>query len=98
MEIKHTAMAGTLESSDITVVIEPNPENEIDIKLESSVEKQFGNQIKKVITDTLREVNIQSAIVRANDKGALDCVVKARVQTAILRAIGETSFKWEVEN
>ncbi|MFB9760292.1 citrate lyase acyl carrier protein [Ectobacillus funiculus] len=98
MEIKHTAMAGTLESSDITVEIKPNPENEIGIILESSVEKQFGNQIKKVITDTLKEMNIQSAIVRANDKGALDCVVKARVQAAILRAIDETHFKWEVEN
>ncbi|GAA3314224.1 hypothetical protein GCM10020331_006270 [Ectobacillus funiculus] len=42
-------------------------------------------------------MNIQSAIVRANDKGALDCVVKARVQAAILRAIDETHFKWEVE-
>ncbi|GAA3314227.1 hypothetical protein GCM10020331_006280 [Ectobacillus funiculus] len=39
MEIKHTAMAGTLESSDITVEIKPNPENEIGIILESSVEK-----------------------------------------------------------
>jgi citrate lyase subunit gamma (acyl carrier protein) len=98
MEIKHTVMAGTLESSDITVVIEPNPANEIDIKLESSVKKQFGYQIKKVIIDTLKEMNIQSAIVHANDKGALDCVVKARVQAAILRATEENHFQWEVEN
>ena len=79
MEIKNTAMAGTLESSDITVVIEPNPENEIEIELKSSVEKQFGDQIKKVINDTLKEMNIECAIVRVNDKGALDCVIKARV-------------------
>jgi citrate lyase subunit gamma (acyl carrier protein) len=98
MEIKHTAMAGTLESSDITVAIEPNPEKEIDIKLESSVEKQFGYQIKKVIMDTLKEMNIQSAIVHANDKGALDCVVKARVQTAVLRAAMENHFQWGAEN
>ena len=36
MEIKKTAMAGTLESSDVQVTIEPS-ENGIEILLESSV-------------------------------------------------------------
>ncbi len=94
MEIRNTAMAGTLESSDITIVIEPNPKKEISIKLTSSVEKQFGEQIKKVIIDTLNELKIESAIVCANDKGALDCVIKARVETAALRAAEETNFNW----
>ncbi|WP_459477487.1 citrate lyase acyl carrier protein [Clostridium saccharoperbutylacetonicum] len=94
MEIKNTAMAGTLESSDITIVIEPNSDKVISINLKSSVEKQFGEQIKKVIEVTLKELNIESATVTANDKGALDCVIKARVQTAALRAAEETSFNW----
>ncbi|NRT76055.1 MULTISPECIES: citrate lyase acyl carrier protein [Clostridium] len=94
MEIKNTAMAGTLESSDITIVIEPNPEKEVSIKLQSSVEKQFGEQIKKVIIDTLKELKVDSAIIKANDKGALDCVIRSRVQTAALRAAEETNFKW----
>lgn len=97
MEIKKTAIAGTVESSDITVVIEPNPDNEVAIKFKSSVEKQFGDQIKKVIMDTLSELNVKSAMVRVNDKGALDCVIKARVQTAVLRAAEETCFNWEVQ-
>ena len=94
MEIKKTAMAGTLESSDITIVIEPNQEKKVSIGLVSSVEKQFGDQIKKVILDTLKELNVESAIVRVNDKGALDCVIKARVETAVLRAAEETHFNW----
>ncbi|AGF57501.1 citrate lyase acyl carrier protein [Clostridium saccharoperbutylacetonicum] len=98
MEIKNTAMAGTLESSDITIVIEPNSDKVISINLKSSVEKQFGEQIKKVIEGTLKELNIESAIVTANDKGALDCVIKARVQTAALRAAEQTNFKWGGEN
>lgn len=98
MEIRNTAMAGTLESSDITIVIEPNPEKEISIKLKSSVEKQFGEQIKKVIMDTLNELKIESAIVSANDKGALDCVIKARVQTAVLRVAEGNHFNWGGEN
>lgn len=97
MEIKKTAIAGTLESSDITIAIEPNPNNEIAIKFKSSVEKQFGDQIKKVIMDTLEELDVKSAIVRVNDKGALDCVIKARVQTVVLRAAEDKKFNWEVE-
>lgn len=98
MEIKNTAMAGTLESSDTTIVVEPNPDKEISIILKSSVEKQFGDQIKKVVTDTLREMKVESAIVRVNDKGALDCVIKARVQAAVLRAAEETHFNWGGED
>lgn len=94
MEIKKTAMAGTLESSDITIVVEPNPDKEIFIKLKSSVEKQFGDVIKKVILDTLSELKVESAIVRVNDKGALDCVIKSRVQAAVLRAAEEDHFNW----
>jgi citrate lyase subunit gamma (acyl carrier protein) len=98
MKIENTAIAGTLESSDITVVVEPNPDNEVIIELKSSVGKQFGDQIKKVIISTLSSLNVESAIVRVNDKGALDCVIKARVETAVLRATGKTEFNWEVEN
>ncbi|MFT8349442.1 citrate lyase acyl carrier protein [Clostridium saccharoperbutylacetonicum] len=94
MEIKKVAMAGTLESSDIAVVIEPNQEKNIIIKLKSSVEKQYGDQIKKVILDTLKELKVESATVKADDKGALDCVIKARVETAVLRAAEETHFNW----
>ena len=94
MEIKKTAMVGTMESSDITVVVEPNPDKEICIKLKSSVEKQFGDQIRAVILDTLKELNVESAIVRVQDKGALDCVIKARVQAAVLRAAEEKHFNW----
>ncbi|MCB2295751.1 citrate lyase acyl carrier protein [Clostridium algoriphilum] len=97
MKILNTAIAGTLESSDITVVVEPNPDNEVIIELKSSVGKQFGDQIKKVITDTLSSLGIVSALVRVNDQGALDCVIKARVETAVLRAADKTHFNWGVE-
>lgn len=92
MEIKNTAMAGTLESSDISITIEAN-DNGIEINLKSSVEKQFGKQIRRVIEETLKELGVKNALVIANDKGALDCVIKARVQTAVIRATGE-KFNW----
>ena len=52
-----TGMADTLESSDIMVTIEPNPEPGLVIYLQSTVEKQFGNQIRKVINDTLASLD-----------------------------------------
>ena len=87
-------MAGTMESSDISVTIEPKSTGGIEIILKSPVENQFGKQIRKVIEDTLSELGIMNATVRANDKGALDCTIKARVQTAVHRAAGAREYKW----
>lgn len=94
MDIKTTAAAGTLESSDINIIIEPSDSNGISIDLTSPVEKQFGKQIKKVITETLMELGIDKANVNATDKGALDCVIKARVQAAAYRAAESKEYKW----
>lgn len=88
MEIKN-AVAGTLESGDIQVQIAPNGNNGLQINLESSVAFQFGEQIKKVITDTLIDLGIDNALVQANDKGALDCTIRARVTAAAVRATGK---------
>lgn len=94
MEIKTIGMSGTFESSDISIVIEPKNTEGIEIHLKSAVEKQFGKQITKVIENTLKEMDVHSAVVRANDKGALDCVIKARVQTAVCRAAETNKYNW----
>lgn len=96
MAIKSTAMAGTLESSDIQITISSG-QNGIEIALESEVAKIFGRQIKKVITESLNELGIENAKVKAIDKGALDCVIKARTLAAGQRALGTAETpKWEV--
>jgi citrate lyase subunit gamma (acyl carrier protein) len=97
MEIKDIGNAGTLESSDITIFIEPNKGMGIEINLKSTVENQFGNQIRKVIQETLEEIGITEALVRANDKGALDCTIRARVITAVNRSIQNDYHPWEVK-
>jgi len=98
MDIKTIAMAGTLESSDVSIIVEPNNENGIHIEIESLVEKQFGEQIKKVVEKTLNDLKVKNAIIKVKDKGALDCVIKARLQTAVLRAADVKTFNWEEEN
>ena len=89
MEIKTTAVAGTLESSDIQIMI-VNGNNGIEINLESDVAKAYGEQIKSVIVDTLKSFGLTNAKVKAVDKGALDCVIKARTLAAAQRATKTT--------
>lgn len=96
MEIKQTALAGTLESSDIQITLSQGIDG-IQINLDSSVEALYGPQIKKVITDTLAAYDIDNAKVKAVDKGALDCVIKARTMAAAQRALGTVDEpNWEV--
>ncbi len=82
-------MAGTLESGDIFIQIAPNDNAGLHIDLDSTVAYQFGDQIKKVITETLLGLGIDQAEVKATDKGALDCTIRARVTAAAVRATGK---------
>ena len=52
MVIQIPAIAGTLESSDCMVTVEPG-EGKIDLDLDSAVIRQYGKQIRKVILETL---------------------------------------------
>lgn len=86
MEINKISKAGTVESNDIYIVMMPNPEGGIELELESIVMKQFGEEIRRVILETLENLEVNNAIVKAQDKGALDYTIKARVETAVKRA------------
>lgn len=92
MKIKNSH-AGTFESGDILIQLFPPEKEGIDIDLESSVARQFGEQIKKVIIETLKESGIADVRVKAVDKGALDCTIKARVTAAAVRATGNDVWK-----
>jgi citrate lyase subunit gamma (acyl carrier protein) len=87
MNITKVAKAGTLESNDILIMVSPNESGGVELQLESIVIKQFGDQIRKVILDKVDEMNIDNISIKAQDKGALDYVIAARVETAIKRAI-----------
>ncbi|MGL4253765.1 MAG: citrate lyase acyl carrier protein [Fusobacteriaceae bacterium] len=84
MTIKNSSKCGTLESNDIFIILTPG-ENGIEIELESSVQKQFGKQIEKVIRERLVEMGITSVQVNAKDRGALDYTIRARVEGAVQR-------------
>ena len=85
MEIIKTAVAGTLESSDCMVTIEP-AQRGLEIDLDSAVIRQYGKKIMEVAVETLDRLGVQNARVTIVDKGALDCTIKARVECAVFRA------------
>lgn len=95
-EIKKQAIAGTLESSDIQVIIEKNDGGGIDIQLKSNVEKQYGRQIRQKIEETLKAMGIKDAKLNVVDRGALDCTIVARTMSAVHRASGiQENYQWK---
>lgn len=95
MEIKKAAVAGTMESSDCMVTIRPG-DGTVDIHLESDVKVMFGDSILTTVQNTLAGLGVTSAEVDIRDRGALDCVIRARVECAVCRASGE-GFDWKKE-
>ena len=87
-EIIRRASAGTLESSDAFVTVEPHAGG-LDIHIDSVVMKQFGDNILSVTKEVLDEFHVTDAKVTLIDRGALECVLRARVECAVLRAKGE---------
>ncbi len=85
MELNHSATAGTLESSDAMITVEPG-EGGISLDITSSVMNQYGRQIRAAVLETLERLDVKDARVTVVDKGALDCTLKARVECAVFRS------------
>ena len=84
MKILKNAVAGTLESSDLFVEIEPD-ENNLTLEIDSVVANQHMDAIRAAVLETLKEFEVSSGKIFIKDKGALDCVIRARVETALKR-------------
>jgi citrate lyase subunit gamma (acyl carrier protein) len=76
-------LAGSLESNDCIITVEES--NELEIKIESIVYDYFSSQIRKVILNTLEELEVKTIKVFINDKGALDYTIRSRLIIAIKR-------------
>ena len=94
MKMEKSAMAGTLESCDAQVTIEPA--SGLELNIQSSVLNQYGRQIKATVLETLDRLDVKDAKVTIVDKGALDCTLKARVECAVFRSCGasESNIPW----
>ena len=85
MMIDRTASAGSLESSDAMVTVGPHPDG-IEISVTSPVERQFGDRMRATAREILERRGVTGAAVRIDDRGALDCTLRARIETAVGRA------------
>lgn len=97
MELKKPAVAGTMESSDIMVTLRPNENGGIEIDIQSDVKATFGDAIEATVREVLADFGVENAVVAVVDKGALDFVIRARMQCAVCRA-AEVSYDWGKED
>ena len=87
-EIIKIATAGTDEKSDAVVTIAPG-DNGLQLEIKSVVMIQFGPAIESAVREVLTDMGVENAVVTVADRGALDCVLRARVETAVLRGMEE---------
>ncbi|MDO5738133.1 MAG: citrate lyase acyl carrier protein [Eubacteriales bacterium] len=84
MEVRRAVTCGTHASSD--VFIDLRPAEELIIELDSPLIQQYGEHIEKIIKEILQAKGIDRGHLRVLDHGALDCTIKARLETAIERS------------
>ena len=64
-----TAQAGTLESSDIMVTVAPGQAGSgIVIELESIVLAQYGEDIRRVLEEAVKEIEVTDVYIKAMDR------------------------------
>jgi len=95
MKIARPAIAGTLESGDALIRLTPLAGDGVELQITSSVKKQFGAAIRATAASIIKACGLQGAQVQIDDKGALDCVLRARLETAIARAANIAALPWE---
>ncbi len=87
MQIRRKASAGTSQSSDLMVMVEPAAT--LSIEIESTVKKQYEDLIRARIQAPLERLGVTAAKIRVSDRGALDYAIDARVEAALRRAAEE---------
>lgn len=93
LKITTTVQAGSLESSDILITLTPGQNEDLIINIKSDVIKQFGSVIKNKIEQTLKTFGVTSVVCYADDKGAMDYVIEARVEAAVKKALDKEGDK-----
>lgn len=86
MKINGQVKAGSLESSDLLVIITPLKEGEgLKLEINSIVKKQYGDRIRDIVMEVINKSDLEDALILIQDRGALDYAIKSRVETAISR-------------
>ncbi len=84
-----TASAGTLESSDCVVTVSPAEKLELEYKGANST--VFAERTRQLVEDIAEQHSLPGAKVSIHDQGALEITMKARLETALMRAVKEVA-------
>lgn len=84
MKIVKKAQAGTMQSSDLMVFVEPAAG--LTIEIESTVKAQFEHLIRARLEQVLAAYDVRDGLIRVTDRGALDYAIGARLEAALQRA------------
>lgn len=89
-KILREAKAGLVERGDVFVCLSPAEENSgLQIDIESTLMSMFGDQIRASALEVVEGYGLKDLKLAIRDQGALDYAIRARIQTAIERAIRE---------
>jgi len=84
-----TAQAGTVESMDCLVTVsETAPGTGVTLTLAGASVARFSRAMEKAVRETLDGMKATDMAVSVQDNGALDLVLKARVEAAVSRLKG----------
>jgi citrate lyase subunit gamma (acyl carrier protein) len=83
-EIIKKASCGKEDKSDCFITIVPK--DSLQIEIHSKVQELFGKAIEKTVREVLRDNNIEKGYILVKDFGALDWVIRARLECALQRA------------
>lgn len=84
MQISKKAQAGTMQSSDLIVFVEPA--HDLIVEIESTVQQQFGHLIRQRVEGVLKKLKVERGRIAISDRGALDYAIDARLEAAVRRA------------
>lgn len=84
-KIKKIASAGTVESSDCLVTVGPSDHLALEYKGANSA--VFQKRTEALLWEVLKKYGIDGADITIQDQGALEITMRARLETALERAL-----------
>ncbi len=79
--------AGNLKKGDVLITLELPASGGIHVELVSKFAGKYGAGMRAAAEKILEQYHIKHASLLIEDSGALDFVISARVETALLRAM-----------
>ncbi|MFO7670680.1 MAG: aldolase/citrate lyase family protein [Bacteroidales bacterium] len=82
-DIEFTGNFGEKIRSDCAVWLEIRESGGIGLQLESKVDRMFGTEIRRQVSEVLQSLDVEHARVEMKDSGALPFVIAARLEAAV---------------